>query len=99
MSETPALPQRILTRLLVSPADVRPQFPGFEVIGTFNPAAIEFDGGVALLIRVVEQPVEKRKGFIALPHWDHQRGGIAIDWRPLDEVELVDPRIVRFMPI
>jgi predicted GH43/DUF377 family glycosyl hydrolase len=98
MSETPALPQRILTRLLVSPGDVQPQFDGFEVIGTFNPAAIEFDGGVALLIRVVEQPVEKRSGFIALPYWDHQRGEIAIDWRPLDEITPVDPRIVCLKP-
>ncbi|MBA3480555.1 MAG: glycosylase [Pirellulales bacterium] len=98
MIEAPPTPQRILTRLLVSPADVPPQFEGFEVIGTFNPAAIEFDGGVALLIRVVEQPVEKRDGFIALPYWDHQRGEIAVDWRPLDEVELVDPRIVRLTP-
>jgi beta-1,2-mannobiose phosphorylase / 1,2-beta-oligomannan phosphorylase len=98
MSETTVLPQRILTRLLVSPADVQPQFPGFEVIGTFNPAAIEFDGGVALLIRVVEQPVEKREGFIPLPYWDHLRGEIAVDWRPLDAVELVDPRIVRLKP-
>ena len=98
MSDAPVLPQRVLTRLLVSPADVRPQFEGFEVIGTFNPAAIEFDGGVALLIRVVEQPIEKRDGFIALPYWDHQRGEIAIDWRPLDQVVLVDPRIVRLKP-
>jgi predicted GH43/DUF377 family glycosyl hydrolase len=94
----PPLPKRILTRLLVQPGDVRPQFDGFEVIGTFNPAAIAFGDGVALLIRVVEQPTETRDGFIALPYWDHQRGQIAIDWRSLDEVELVDPRIVRLKP-
>ena len=90
-----ATPQRILTRLLVQPSDVRPQFDGFEVIGTFNPAAIEFGGGVALLVRVVERPRETREGFIALPHWDHRQGRIAIDWRALNEVEVIDPRIVR----
>jgi predicted GH43/DUF377 family glycosyl hydrolase len=98
MSCTPGTPRRILTRLLVKPSDVRPQFEGFEVIGTFNPAAIEFGDGVALMIRVVERPIETSDGFIALPYWDHQRGQIAIDWRPLDEVELVDPRIVRLKP-
>ncbi len=98
MTSENAMPQRLLTRLLVQPSDVSPQFAGFEVIGTFNPAAIEFEGGVALLIRVVEQPTEARDGFIALPYWDHHRGQIAIDWRSLDEVELVDPRIVRLKP-
>jgi len=98
MSCKPGTPRRILTRPLVKPGDVRPQFEGFEVIGTFNPAAIEFADGVALMIRVVERPIETRTGFIALPYWDHHRGQIAIDWRPLDEVEVVDPRIVRLKP-
>jgi len=91
-------PQRILTRCLLQPADVKPQFDGFEVIGTFNPAAIEFGDGVALLVRVSERPTETREGYIALPYWDWQQGGVAIDWRSLDEVELVDPRIVRLRP-
>ena len=81
--------------MLVRPADVRPQFDGFEVIGTFNPAAIEFDQGVALLIRIVERPTETRDGFIALPYWDHDKGSVAIDWRRLADVEVIDPRIVR----
>lgn len=95
MNSTAPTPTRVFTRLLVKPGDVQPQFEGFEVIGTFNPAAIEFRGGVALLIRVVERPVESRAGFIALPYWDHLQESVAIDWQPLDEVELVDPRIVR----
>lgn len=95
MSHPHQTPSRTLTRLLVQPQHVRQQFDGFEVIGTFNPAAIEYDGGVALLIRVVEQPLEKRAGWIALPYWDHLQGRVAIDWRRLDEVEMVDRRIVR----
>lgn len=91
----PMTPQRISTHCLLQPADVNPQFDGFEVIGTFNPAAIEFGDGAVLLVRVVERPIETRKGYIALPYWDWRQGGIAIDWRSLDEVELVDPRIVR----
>jgi predicted GH43/DUF377 family glycosyl hydrolase len=88
-------PRRVLTRCLLRPTDVRPQFEGFEVIGTFNPAAIEFGDDVALLIRVAERPTETREGHVALPYWDWRRGEVAIDWRRSDEVERVDPRIVR----
>jgi predicted GH43/DUF377 family glycosyl hydrolase len=52
---------------------VRSQFEGFEVIGTFNPAAIEFDDGIALLVRVAERPTEIREGYVALPHWNWRR--------------------------
>ncbi len=95
MSFAEAIPRRILTRIVLRPADVRPQFDGFEVIGTFNPAAIEFNQGVVLLIRIVERPIETRDGFIALPYWDHNTGSIAIDWRRLADVDVIDPRIVR----
>ena len=95
LSEFRSNPRRILTRILMSPADVRPQFDGFEVIGTFNPAAIEFEQGVVLLIRIVERPMETRDGFIALPYWDHETGSIAVAWRPLADVDVIDPRIVR----
>ena len=30
-----------------------------------------------------------------MPYWDWQRGGVAIDWRREDEVEPIDPRMVR----
>jgi len=65
------------------------------VIGTFNPAAVDFEDEVALLIRVVERPIETRTGYVALPYWDHLQGAIAVEWQSLDEVELLDPRIVR----
>jgi predicted GH43/DUF377 family glycosyl hydrolase len=89
------LPKRVLTRVLVQPSDIVPRFDGFEVIGTFNPAAIEFDGGVALLIRVVERPIESREGYIALPEWDHENSETKVEWHASDDVELIDPRVVR----
>ncbi len=95
MSSMQTTPKRILTRCLLRPADVQPQFERFEVIGAFNPAAVEFGDGVALLVRVAERPTETRRGYVALPYWDWQRGGVAIDWRRQDEVELIDPRMVR----
>jgi predicted GH43/DUF377 family glycosyl hydrolase len=95
MSSTPTTPSRILTHCLLRPADVQPRFDRFEVIGTFNPAVIEFDGGVVLLVRVAERPTETREGYVALPYWNSQRGDVAIDWRLESEVELIDPRMVR----
>lgn len=88
-------PKRMLTRCMLQPDDVQPRFNRFEVVGTFNPAAIEFDDGVALLIRVAERPTETRQGYLALPYWDWQQGDVAIDWRRHDEVEQIDPRMVR----
>jgi beta-1,2-mannobiose phosphorylase / 1,2-beta-oligomannan phosphorylase len=95
MNSMQATPSRILTRCLLRPADVQSRFDRFEVIGTFNPAAIEFDGGVVLLVRVAERPTETREGYVALPYWNSQRGDVAIDWRLESEVELIDPRMVR----
>jgi predicted GH43/DUF377 family glycosyl hydrolase len=79
---------------LLRPDDVHPQFEGFEVIGTFNPGAVEFDDGVVLLVRVAERPTETRAGCVALPRWDWQRGRVAIDWFGEDELETIDPRMV-----
>ena len=91
-------PPRILTRCLLRPADVKAQFDGFEVIGTFNPAAVEFDEGVALLVRVAERPTQTRDGYMALPSWDERRGSIAIQWHRLVDLDVIDPRLVRLRP-
>jgi beta-1,2-mannobiose phosphorylase / 1,2-beta-oligomannan phosphorylase len=89
---------RHLTRCLMRPGDIRPRFPGFEVIGTFNPAAVEFGDRVAIMVRVAERPAEVRPGFVALPYWDWRTGSVVIDWRREDEVEWIDARVVRLKP-
>ncbi len=90
-----AMAPRVLTRCLLRSEDLRRRFEGFEVIGAFNPAAVSHGDRVVLLIRVAERPREVREGFVALPYWDAQLGKAAIDWRRLDEVESLDPRVVR----
>ena len=50
----------------------------------FNPAAIKFDQGVACTNSNCCMP-DERDGYIALPHWDHDSGSVAIDWRKLAE--------------
>ncbi len=66
----------------------------FEVVGAFNPGAIAFEGGVAILVRVAERPREKRPGYRALPRW-RPGSGLDVEWAPDSELEVLDPRVVR----
>ena len=67
-------PPRRATRRLLGPADVPPSRPGFEVIGTFNPAAWrDPDGRIRLLVRVAERPADAAAahadGHLLLPRY------------------------------
>jgi predicted GH43/DUF377 family glycosyl hydrolase len=66
-----------------------------EVIGVFNPGAIATNDGVFLLVRVAEQPVERRLGFTALPRWDVASKNVAVDWIRHDQSETRDQRVIR----
>ena len=48
--------QRLPENPLITPADVAPSQPGFEVISTINPGTATLDGEVVLVIRVAERP-------------------------------------------
>jgi beta-1,2-mannobiose phosphorylase / 1,2-beta-oligomannan phosphorylase len=71
-----------------------PSQDGFEVIGAFNPGVVKTAGEIVLLVRVAERPSERRFGFSGLPRWDADRG-TTIDWIADDELEWIDPRVVR----
>ncbi len=79
---------------MIQPTDVSPLRDDFEVIGTFNPGVAVTDDGVVLLVRVAERPIEQRSSFTGLPRWDADRG-LTVDWVPNDELESIDPRVVR----
>jgi predicted GH43/DUF377 family glycosyl hydrolase len=85
---------RLSTHLLLRPEDVPPSRDDWEVIGTFNPGAVRFGDDVVLLIRVAERPRERREGWTALPRWAIGEG-LVVDWVRNEELELVDPRVVR----
>jgi predicted GH43/DUF377 family glycosyl hydrolase len=80
---------------LLRPGDVPPSQDGLTVIGVFNPGAIATPEGVVLLVRVAEQPSEKRPGQIALPRWDIASRRVIVDWLNEVETEPVDVRVVR----
>lgn len=85
---------RLATRLLLGPADLPPSRDDFEVVGAFNPGAVRTKEEVVLLVRVAEQPKERRSGFTALPRWD-ANAGLTIDWMSNADLEAIDPRVVR----
>jgi predicted GH43/DUF377 family glycosyl hydrolase len=86
--------RRLSTNMMVRPEDVPPSRVDWEVIGTFNPGAVRFGPDVVLLIRVAERPREQRPGWTALPRWSPD-DGLVVDWARNDEVEFMDPRVVR----
>jgi predicted GH43/DUF377 family glycosyl hydrolase len=85
---------RIATNLLLRPEDVPASRDDCEVIGTFNPGAVRYGDEVVLLVRVAERPRERRVGWTALPRWSSDEE-LAIDWVRNDELEPLDPRVVR----
>ena len=86
---------RLSTRMLLRPEDVPPSRDHFEVIGVFNPGAVRTETGeVILLVRVAERPKERRAGLTALPRWDTDEN-LLIDWVPDEDLEYLDPRVVR----
>jgi len=59
---------RVESKLLVSPNDVKPSFPDWEVNGIFNPAAVRMpDGKIMLFARVAETIKEKKGGKRVYP--------------------------------
>ncbi|HXU77890.1 MAG TPA: glycoside hydrolase family 130 protein [Methylomirabilota bacterium] len=87
--------RRLFNARLLQPADLKPSQPDLEVIGTFNPGAVATEKGVVLLVRVAEQPIERRAGQTGLPRWDPHSKKVWIDWESNNEIAPVDIRVVR----
>ena len=86
---------RRFSAVLLRPEDVRPSRPDFDVVGVFNPGGAWVNDEVVLLVRVAESPREQRRGFTPLPRWDESTHEPVIDWVLDDEIEPIDPRVVR----
>ena len=80
--------------LMIRPEDVKPSRDDLTVVGTFNPGAAQLEDEVVLLVRIAERPREQRDGYCGLPRWKPEHG-IVIDWIPENEIERIDPRIIR----
>lgn len=87
--------RRLATTLLLRPEDMPSSRSDFQVVGVFNPGAVRAGDEIVLLVRVAERPRERRDGFTGLPRWDPE-AGLTVDWIPDADLDLVDPRVVRF---
>lgn len=87
---------RLETRCLIRPADLPASRDDFEVVGAFNPGAVQLDdGSVVLLVRVAERPRATRDGWVASPRYSPE-GEIVTDWIDEERVTRNDPRMVIF---
>src|SRR5689334_12804961 len=87
--------KRLFNTCLLRPKHFAPSQDDLEVIGTFNPGAVQTEKGVVLLVRVAEAARERRLGHTALPRWDWERRRVIMDWVPDNELAPVDVRVVR----
>ena len=86
--------RRLFEKLLIRPEDLRPSRDDFEVIGVFNPGVAVVGDEIVLLVRVAEQPRQRRPGHTGLPRWDPDVGQ-TVEWVKDEELEAIDPRMVR----
>jgi beta-1,2-mannobiose phosphorylase / 1,2-beta-oligomannan phosphorylase len=63
-----AMLNRNLHNPLITPDDVKPSRPDFEILGTFNAGAATYKDEVILLLRVSERPAAQEDGIILCPH-------------------------------
>jgi predicted GH43/DUF377 family glycosyl hydrolase len=82
------MPVKILQdKVLLRPSDFQPLASDWEVIGSFNPAAVRYGDDIILLVRVVETPLLKKPDRLTSPRADLENG--ELEW-VLDVFDPVD---------
>lgn len=88
--------QRHPSNPLITPRHIRPAYPDYEVIGTFNAAATQYGNTTLLLIRVAERPLDSSHGWIACPYLNGDGEMSILRVRQNDpHYDTDDPRFVR----
>lgn len=70
MSFNPNSPVRWTHNPIITPAQVVPSRPDFEVVGVFNPGVIRVGDETRLLLRVAEAPRQVSPDEVASPYYD-----------------------------
>lgn len=82
---------------LISPCDVKPSRPDFEVVCTFNAGVARHNGDVVLLLRVAEVPRNDDPGTVLVPIYSSKEGKLIV--RGFDRsdasIDFSDSRFVR----
>ena len=84
--------KRLEHKIIITPKDIKPTREDFEVIGVFNPGAVRVGDDIYLLVRVAEQPVERREGYFPFPRADIKKGETVIDWLEVKKEGMDDMR-------
>jgi predicted GH43/DUF377 family glycosyl hydrolase len=81
---------------ILVPSQITPSRPDFEVVGVFNPAAIQVGDETVLLLRVAEAPLEVPDGHVASPVYDADSRRVLVrTWRrDTPGLDLTDSRLV-----
>lgn len=87
---------------LITPRDVKPTFPDWEVLGAFNAGVIEHGEEIIMLLRVAERPIQNDPDHVLVPILDPDalREGrsemttVKVDRRDAN-LDFSDPRVVR----
>lgn len=95
--------ERSVSNPLITPRDVTPSFPDWEVLGVFNAGVAEYDGEVIMLLRVAECPRQTDPQHVLVPVLDVSSLGrdsepaveiIKVD-REDPNLDFSDPRVIR----
>lgn len=76
---------------LITPADVKPSFPDWEVLGAFNAGVAECDGEIVLLLRVAERPRQIDPGKVTVPVLRADASGFGASSVCIVELDRNDP--------
>jgi predicted GH43/DUF377 family glycosyl hydrolase len=91
--------RRLKEKVLITPEMVPPLAPArLKVIGTFNPAAVEFGGEIRLMVRVVEAARSERPGWKSAPRFIGRPGRPeqVVDWFDRKKEKALDKKTQRF---
>ena len=88
--------KRLNNKLLLTPDDFPSADKRFRTVGVFNPGAARYQDDVILLVRVAEETVEKKAGYICSPRAVAGEGKprCELEWcRLMDDPPDHDPRM------
>lgn len=82
---------------LICPEEAKPYHEGYEVIGTFNAGAAEYQGETLLLLRVAERPIINDPAIVPSPFYDVSQQKIRVkNYRRNDpDYNFEDSRTIR----
>lgn len=76
--------RRYVGNPILVPSQITPSRPDFEVVGVFNPGAIQIGDETYLLLRVAEAPLAVAEDEVASPVYDHGSQSLKILTWPKD---------------